>query len=132
MRGKNENHRAIKVMICEDEVLSALALKRALENRGYEVSDLVTKGEAAIQNALAKNPDVILMDIFLANHIDGIEAAQRIQEKQAIPVLYISAYSDDQTVSKSKQTQSLGFVSKPYEFREVITKLEAYFRPGMA
>ena len=124
---KDKTNKPPKVMIVEDEVLSAVVLKNALEKEGYEVSELVTKGEAAVRQALATPPDVILMDIYLSNHITGIEATRRIQSQQDIPVLYISAYTDDDTMNRTRETDNIGFVAKPFEIEDVTSILDDYF-----
>jgi CheY-like chemotaxis protein len=74
MRQKQE----IKILVVEDEVLNAAALKEELEVMGYKVFEIVTRGETAIERALSLKPDIILMDIYLANHINGIDAAREI------------------------------------------------------
>jgi len=126
MRQKQE----IKILVVEDEVLNAAALKHELEAMGYQVFDVVTRGKTAIEKALALKPDIILMDIYLANHINGIEAAREIQKNSAIPVLYISAYTDNTTMEKSRGTRSIGFIQKPFEVTEVDIKIKNYFLSG--
>jgi CheY-like chemotaxis protein len=113
--------------VVEDELLNAAALKQELEVMGYKVFEIVTRGRTAIEKALSLRPDIILMDIYLANDINGIDAAREIQENAAIPVLYISAYIDNDTIKKSRQTNSIGFIQKPFEISEVDIKIKDYF-----
>lgn len=116
----------IKILVVEDELLNAAALKQELEVMGYKVFEIVTRGKTAIQKALSLRPDIILMDIYLANDINGIDAAREIQKNVAIPVLYISAYIDNDTIKKSRETNSIGFIQKPFEITEVDIKIKDY------
>lgn len=117
----------INILVVEDELLNAAALKQELEEMGYKVFEIVTRGKTAIQKALSLKPDIILMDIYLANNINGIDAAREIQKNAAIPVLYISAYIDNDTIKKSRETNSIGFIQKPFEITEVDIKIKDYF-----
>ncbi|NIM18603.1 MAG: response regulator [Candidatus Aminicenantes bacterium] len=117
----------IKILVVEDELLNAAALKQELEVMGYKVFEIVTRGKTAIEKALSLKPDIILMDIYLANDINGIDAAREIQKKFAVPVLYISAYIDNDTIEKSRETNSIGFIQKPFEITEVDIKIKDYF-----
>lgn len=120
----------IKILVVEDELLNAAALKQELEVMGYKVFEIVTRGKTAIEKALSLRPDIILMDIYLANDVDGIDAAREIQKNAAIPVLYISAYIDNDTIKKSRETNSVGFIQKPFEITEVDIKIKDYFLSG--
>lgn len=108
-----------RILIVEDEVITALDLRFSLEELGYEVIDTVGTGQDAIDMAAETVPDVVLMDIKLKGDMEGIDAAKVISELR-IPVVYLTANTDDYTFERSNIEGSYGFVPKPYE----ITKLD--------
>ncbi len=112
------------IMLVEDEIIVAADVKYRLENMGYDVSGIVDTGEEAIEKAGEKRPDLILMDIVLKGEMDGIEAAQRIREDYDIPIIYLTAYSDEKTLQRAKVTEPFGYVLKPFEDREIQSAIE--------
>lgn len=106
---------ATKLLIVEDELLIAHNLGRMLKKLKYQVVDIVSSGEAAIQAAIDKQPDLVLMDIIIKGSMNGIEAAQKIQSTCNIPVVYITAYADDETVQQARKTGAYGFIVKPFK-----------------
>jgi CheY-like chemotaxis protein/two-component sensor histidine kinase len=103
------------IMIVEDEGVVALELQQCLTQLGYSVPAVVASGEEAMAKAMEHEPDLILMDIRLKGPVDGIETARRIGKTQGIPVVYLTAYSDDATVERAKMTAPFGYVLKPWE-----------------
>ena len=87
-----------RILVVEDERITAEDIKDSLNNLGYEVSDLVSSGEEAVKKVEELQPDLILMDIRLEGEMDGIDAVEEIREKYDIPVIYLTAYSDNRTV----------------------------------
>nr|QNO57921.1 protein-glutamate methylesterase/protein-glutamine glutaminase [Methanosarcinales archaeon ANME-1 ERB7] len=112
------------IMIVEDEVLFAKDLKDLLESWGYTVPALVSTGEEAIEKAGEMKPDLVLMDIVLKGGMDGIESADLIRTRFKIPVVYLTAYADDETVQRAKITEPYGYVLKPLEERDLHVTLE--------
>jgi chemotaxis response regulator CheB len=108
-----------KVLIVEDEGIVALNLQKQLVARGYSVSAILSSGEAAIAAVLADTPDVVLMDIYLAGPMDGTEAARAIRDRFNVPIVYLTAYGDEETLSKVKATEAYGYVLKPIDIRQV-------------
>lgn len=106
---------SIKVLIVEDELLIAHNLARILKKLSYTVIDIVSSGEEAIQIAAEKRPGLILMDIVIKGQMNGIEAAQVIQSQYEIPVIYVTAYTDESTVQRAKKTGAYGFIVKPFK-----------------
>ena len=94
-----------------------------LEDMGYLVIDTVATGHDAIEKAELFRPDLVLMDIVLSGELDGIEVAEQIHDLD-IPVVYLSAYTDDTTVSRAKKTFPYGYLPKPYEIDELYSTLE--------
>jgi len=111
------------IMVVEDEVITAMDLKLKLENLGYSVPATVTSGELAIQKAITIRPDLILMDIVLAGEIDGITAAQTIKDL-GIPIVYLTAYTDGETVKRARETSPYGYLIKPFEDGELYATIE--------
>ncbi len=104
----------ISILIVEDELLIAHNLARLLKKLGYQVVEIVSSGEKAIQIAAEKQPDLVLMDIVIKGQMNGIEAAQEIQNRYGIPIVYVTAYADDATVQRAKATGAYGFIVKPF------------------
>lgn len=117
MRGK-------RVLIVEDEGIPALELESELEGMGFIVVGTARSGERAVEKALETMPDVVLMDIRLRGAMDGIEAARKIQENSDIPVVYLTAYSDESTRQRASQTRLYWFLPKPFFFNEIRNAIE--------
>jgi serine phosphatase RsbU (regulator of sigma subunit)/AmiR/NasT family two-component response regulator len=113
-----------RIMVVEDEKLVALAIEKSLLNMGYQVPATVSSGEEAVQKAMELNPDLILMDIRLRGIIDGVEAANRIRSASSIPIVYLSAYSEEKTLQRAKVTEPFGYITKPFEERTLQTTVE--------
>ena len=113
--------RAHKVLIVEDEGLIALDLEQRLEGLGYSVAGVVSSGIDAVTSAANLRPDIILMDIRLAGEMDGIEAAHCIREAAAVPVVYVTSYTNDATVRRALGTDPVGLLVKPFNDRELHT-----------
>jgi len=114
----------IKILVVEDESLVARDIQNMLRSLGYEVTNVVSSGEMAIEEASAANPDLVLMDIVLKGELDGIAAAEKLWEEYSIPVIYLTAYADDTTFQRAKLTKPFGYLLKPFEERELQTTIE--------
>ena len=104
----------IRVLLVEDEFMIAMCQKMQLADVGYEVVDCVSRGEDAVNHAIENHPDIILMDIQLKGGMNGIDAAKKIQEKTAIPLIYLTANADEASFQKAKETKPYAFISKPF------------------
>lgn len=113
-----------KVLIVENEGIVALNVQRRLEGLGYSVVANVASGEDAIDAAIETTPDLVLMDIKLEGTVDGIEAARQIRDRFQIPVVYLTAYTDDETLNRAKLTEPHGYILKPFEARDLGTTIE--------
>jgi chemotaxis response regulator CheB len=107
------------VLIVEDEAIVALNLERSLAARGYVVSAVVDSGEAALAAVRAAPPDVVLMDIRLPGALDGTEAGGAIWEQFGVPVVYVTAHGDEETLGKATATAPYGYVLKPFDPAQV-------------
>lgn len=108
-----------QIMIVEDERIVALHLRQQLTRLGYDKISVHSAGDAALRGILNDTPDLILMDIHIDGDIDGIETAAGIPPHMHIPVIYLSAYSEDQTLERAKLTHPYGFLIKPFTEREL-------------
>jgi len=113
-----------KIFIVEDEAIVAESLNDQLEGLGYIVTGNAPSGEEALRNIKNNLPNLVLMDIMLEGEMDGVETAQQIRELYGIPVIFLSAYSDSETLGRAKLTEPFGYLIKPYKERELHTTLE--------
>lgn len=115
----------IRVLVVEDEGITAKALGQILRELGYEVVGTAASGWEAIEMTIALEPNVVLMDIKLQGDMDGIAAAQRIQTPLNVPVIYLTAYSDDETLKRVVHSRTYGYIVKPFSagrIQDAITK----------
>jgi len=108
-----------RILIVEDERIVALHLKQQLLKLGYEVAGVAASGPAALQHIAQLNPDVVLMDIHIEGDMDGIETAGRISPDLELPVIYLTAYSEEATLERARATKPYGYLIKPYSEREL-------------
>jgi diguanylate cyclase (GGDEF)-like protein/PAS domain S-box-containing protein len=114
----------MRILIVEDEGLIARDVEDMVRNAGYEVCAVVGTGEEAVDKAEKTQPDLILMDIILRGAMDGVEAAEKIRERFDIPVIYLTAHTDENTLERAKLTEPLGYTLKPVEQKELMTVME--------
>lgn len=112
------------IMIIEDETIIAKDIENILVNNGYNISGIFSRAEDAIESLKTSFPDLILMDVVLKGDLDGIEAADLIKRKVHIPIIFITAYADDITISRIKKTDPYGYFLKPFEEKELQTWIE--------
>lgn len=103
-----------RILIVEDDMIIAANISLQLTKLGYEVTGIESRGEDAINHAKENQPDIILMDIRLKGEIDGIETAKSIQKIFDIPLIYLTANSDEKSFQKAKATHPYAFISKPF------------------
>jgi diguanylate cyclase (GGDEF)-like protein/PAS domain S-box-containing protein len=116
--------RSEKILIVEDERIIALDLKKRLERFGFVSPEIVSTGEGAIAAAHSIKPDIILMDIMLGGEIDGIDAAMQIKDELNIPVIFLTAYSNENTLARAKEAEPYGYILKPFKERELYTTID--------
>jgi len=121
-----------KIQIIEDEAVVAQDIKNRLENMNYSVSRIVSNGHDAIKSVLESGIDLILIDIILQGDMDGIEAVKEIKKHFDIPVIYLTAHSDKNTLERAKITEPSGYLIKPFDDKELqITIDMALYRHEM-
>lgn len=107
------------LMLVEDERVVAFDLKKQLQALGYTITAMVASGEQALARVPIDTPDLVLMDIHLEGGIDGIDAAVRIQAEHRIPVIFLTAYAEDETLRRALASRPFGYLIKPCEAREL-------------
>ena len=113
-----------KVLIVEDEGILSMEMSQSLTSMGYEVIDVAVTGENAVELVDEKRPDLVLMDIQLAGELDGIQAAEMINSRHNIPIIYISGHTDELTFSRAKITGPYAYISKNFNYDELHTTIE--------
>lgn len=113
----------INILIVEDELIAAESLALDLKKLGYHISGIVNSGEKAITKVTQSPPHLILMDIMLKGDKDGITTAEEIYHRWKLPIIYLSAYADIQTLQRAKSTPVYGYLVKPYKIADVSTTI---------
>lgn len=113
-----------RILIVEDETIVAKDIQFSLKNLGYTVAGIVASGAEAVSKARELKPDLVLMDVMLKGPMDGIAAAEQIRSQGNIPVVYLTAYIDEQTLKRAKASEAFGYLLKPFEERELRTTIE--------
>ncbi len=122
-----------RILIVEDEKIIAIDLQRRLERFGYSVVGMAGEGNEAVKMALELEPDIVLMDIMLSGAMDGVEAARTIKAAKDIPFIFLTAYTDEKTLERAKETQPYGYILKPFKERELYTTIDiALYKHEMA
>jgi len=114
----------IKVLVIEDESIVSKDIQNSLKKLGYIVVGSAATGERAIELADELKPDIVLMDIMLKGEMNGIEAADIIRKNLRIPIIFLTAYTDDATLSKAKITEPFGYIIKPFKEIDLHTNIE--------
>jgi PAS domain S-box-containing protein len=104
-----------RIMVVEDEGVVALQIREALEGMGYDVPVVALSGEEALAKLLEVEPDLVLMDIQLKGGVSGIETARRLRRRLDVPVVYLTAFSDEVTLDQAQLTEPYGYVLKPFD-----------------
>ncbi|MBD2175993.1 response regulator [Pseudanabaena sp. FACHB-1998] len=116
---------AIKILVVEDEVITARVISEELTSLGYIVTDMVTSDEAALASVCQNMPDLVLMDIILRGSAqDGIAIATILREEFQIPVVYITAHTDESTLTRAKISEPFGYLVKPFDERDLRVVIE--------
>jgi DNA-binding response OmpR family regulator len=107
------------VLIVEDESIVALEIENYVSDLGYKVVSSVSNAKDALEIAIEENITLILMDVHIKGNIDGIECAKSIKEVKNIPIIYISAFSDDETLERAIATKPSSYLVKPFNRQEL-------------
>ncbi len=113
-----------KILIVEDESITAFDLQVRLESMGYTVPALASSGDEAICAVRAHQPDLLLMDINIRGEKDGITVAQEIRESFDVPIIYLTAFTDAATIERASYTEPFGYLIKPFQEQELYSNVE--------
>ncbi|PJZ68155.1 histidine kinase [Leptospira perolatii] len=113
-----------KILVVEDEIIVAVNLGQKLKKLGYDLVGITSSGEEAIQKAEENHPDLVLMDINIEGNLDGIQTAEVLRNRFQTPVIYLTAYADENTLNRAKRTQPLGYIVKPFESDQLRSSIE--------
>lgn len=122
-----------KILVVEDEAIVAKAITSQLRQLGYVVADTASSGVAAIAKFTETQPDLVLMDIVLKGDMDGVDTAAQICKQRDVPIVYLTAYADDNTLQRAKVTNPFGYIVKPFTSNDLRVAIEiALFRHQVA
>jgi PAS domain S-box-containing protein len=113
-----------RILVVEDEGIVAKDIAQRLRSLGYEVTGLVSSAEKAYEAVALSMPDLILMDIHLKGSVDGISAAEKLQNTYDIPVIFLTAFADVPTLERAKMAEPFGYILKPFEERSLHVHIE--------
>ncbi len=113
-----------RILPVDDEVIIATRLQELLVSIGYDVPDIAGSGEEAIGLAKTLKPDLIIMDIVMPGPMDGIAAAEKIRADLDIPVIFLTAYSDEAHIARAKLSDPLGYILKPFNENQIKSAIE--------
>jgi CheY-like chemotaxis protein len=104
----------VRILIAEDEAISALSMQRALTRSGYKVCELVSTGEEAVERVKQKKPDLVIMDVVLNGSVNGVEAAMEIRSRSDIPIVFVTGYEEGKLIERIKSLESSTYLIKPF------------------
>lgn len=116
------------ILIVEDEALAGLELRETLEKLNYRIPAVIKRGEDVPEAIVVHKPDLILMDIRLKGFQDGIETAYMVGGEFEVPFIFLSAYSDDDTLKRALGTRAYGYLVKPFDEKTLRTTIELALR----
>ncbi|WP_044560367.1 response regulator [Azospirillum sp. B4] len=119
---------AVRLMIVEDDALVALGIRLTVEDLGYYVCGIAASEPEAVALAASSRPNLALMDIRLKGTVDGIDTARRLRNEFSLRSVFLSAYTDEQTMARASLTYPLGFVQKPYSAGQLKSALDLALR----
>jgi PAS domain S-box-containing protein len=122
----------IKILIVEDEGIEALDIQHSLVSMGYPEPVIALSGQEAVKKAGEFRPDVVLMDIMLHGEMDGVTAAERIRGRFGIPIIYLTAYANNDIVQRAIKTHPYGYIVKPFKEKDLHVAIEiAFYKHSM-
>jgi len=114
----------LNIFIVEDESIVAKDIQNNLVKLGYNVLGIANNGKDAIEQIKETNPDVVLMDIMIKGDLTGIEVAEQIRKHISVPVIFLTAYADESTLSRAKVTEPYGYILKPFKEIDLHSTIE--------
>jgi DNA-binding response OmpR family regulator len=118
------------ILVVEDEALVGMELEEGLTSLGYLVPEVVTRGDEVLAAMGRVHPDLVLMDIRIGGGLDGIQAAVLLRRESEVPLIFLTAYSDPQTLHRAAEARPQGFLIKPFGAKELAEEIKATLRGG--
>jgi CheY-like chemotaxis protein len=119
-----------RILIVEDESIVALDISSQLKRQGYSVAAILSSGEAAVSQVSVIKPDLVLMDIRLQGEMDGVEAAHQIRTQSNVPLIFLTAYADKETLQRAATANPQGYLIKPFKEIELHQIVEKSLQPS--
>jgi DNA-binding NarL/FixJ family response regulator len=113
------------VLIIEDEMIHGMLLRSSIENSGYRVVDVISRGEDAVIAALDHRPDLIISDILLKGTITGVEAIEQILNHVTVPFIFLTAINDSRIMDKATDTSPSAIINKPYDMKMLMETIDS-------
>ncbi len=126
--GRQKTLAKTKILIVEDEIITAMSLKQLFEHWGLGRCKQVSSGKDAIEKTMIEKPDIVLIDIHLKGELNGIETAKQLQANFSVPVIFITGYSDEETIKEAKKMKPVGYFVKPLDFYKLKSTIESVVR----
>lgn len=114
----------VKVLIVEDEILVGLDLKNTIEKMGYKVTTIAKNNKITLNSINENEPSIIIMDINLRNSKDGIDTAIDVKSIKDIPIIFLTAFIDEETIKRAAQVNPMGYLTKPYKVEDLISTIQ--------
>ncbi len=114
-----------KILIVEDEIITAMSLQHLMELWGYRMCGQASSGKEAVEIAISEKPDIVLIDVSLSGDINGIEVAKQIRSCFSIPIIFMTGYSDKETMEEIKEMEPAGCFVKPLDFNKLKMTLDS-------
>ena len=124
VNGSASSGKRPRILVAEDERIVAEDLRMSLQELGYDVPAILESADEVVARASEIAPDLILMDVMLSGKLDGVEAAERLAAVADIPVIFLTAYADDATFQRAKQSDPLGYLLKPFDTTQLRHTIE--------
>jgi len=121
-----DKKKSLRILLVEDEVISAMQMKAELQREGFTVLKFVTTGEEAVDYASREKPGLLLMDINLAGKMDGIDAATRIRAIYPVSVIFISGYDDADLKKRAETASPVRYLVKPVRTAELAAIIDSW------
>ncbi len=113
-----------RLIIADDEVIISTQLEEFLVTKGFDIAGIATSGVQALEMARELKPDLMLMDIVMPGELDGIAAAAKINRELKIPVIFLTAYADEEMIQRAKPIGPFGYVLKPIQEQQILAAIE--------
>jgi len=113
------------VLIIEDEMIHGMLLRSSIENSGYRVVDVISRGEDAVIAALDHRPDLIISDILLKGTITGVEAIEQILNHVTVPFIFLTAINDSRIMDQATETSPSAIINKPYDMKMLMETIDS-------